>query len=558
MANLATTFQTMAVLTGIGLAAHVVNADEPKVVLREGDLISRQPGSLDPPDSLVTNIQAVRANGRAGYVALIGSVEELMGLTQLRPYVMPAFTQPTITPCFWGTESGGNPKVLSNPLSHAAAIVTQVPAQIEENFAFGPRGELAFSLLCATATCQDDTVKSGFVDSLWWGNGTNVIAPFAVAPESAEDIAENALWRGLSHPRISPSEDKVYALYSINTQVSGQPIETGLALYAPTGATPLLWSGRTVASLSASLANTDPIIDYGISTSSPARVIAAVRLEHSTAAPAVDASNDQAVLLNGVAISSGGIVRKGSALGATGANPGELWNSFRGVAVSGGVSVPRAWAIWGTTRTGSATKNIIVRSNQVLLREGQVIGGKAITGPVTQFAMNDSGDVLSAWLWDGSPALFLNDTAILSVPHTSPIDLGDGLSGEITGFRGQRTADLSARTADGSRTVVTVFTVAGMRIDSGSDEVRMSPGKYDRRYDALLTIDVEQLGVVSCPADFNGSGMSTADDIFAFLDAWFDQNGDSGPSLSADFNGDLTVSADDIFAFLDAWFAGCA
>lgn len=60
-----------------------------------------------------------------------------------------------------------------------------------------------------------------------------------------------------------------------------------------------------------------------------------------------------------------------------------------------------------------------------------------------------------------------------------------------------------------------------------------------------------------CRADFNLSGAVTADDIFAYLDAWFAQNGSTGPNFSADFNADETVNADDIFAFLDAWFAPC-
>ena len=59
----------------------------------------------------------------------------------------------------------------------------------------------------------------------------------------------------------------------------------------------------------------------------------------------------------------------------------------------------------------------------------------------------------------------------------------------------------------------------------------------------------------ACTADFNGTDGVTADDIFAFLDAWFAQNGQTGPGFSADFNGVDGVTADDIFAFLDAWFA---
>jgi hypothetical protein len=61
----------------------------------------------------------------------------------------------------------------------------------------------------------------------------------------------------------------------------------------------------------------------------------------------------------------------------------------------------------------------------------------------------------------------------------------------------------------------------------------------------------------SCAADFDGSGIRDADDLFAFLDAWFAQSGTVGPGLSADFNAGGFVDADDLFAFLDAWFAGC-
>jgi hypothetical protein len=54
-----------------------------------------------------------------------------------------------------------------------------------------------------------------------------------------------------------------------------------------------------------------------------------------------------------------------------------------------------------------------------------------------------------------------------------------------------------------------------------------------------------------CPADFNGDGVMSVQDIFDFLAAWF------GGDLDADFNGDCTLVVQDIFDFLGAWFAGC-
>ena len=54
-----------------------------------------------------------------------------------------------------------------------------------------------------------------------------------------------------------------------------------------------------------------------------------------------------------------------------------------------------------------------------------------------------------------------------------------------------------------------------------------------------------------CPADFNGSGTASVEDLFMFLAAWFA----NGPG--ADFNGSGQASVQDIFDFLNAWFAGC-
>lgn len=54
----------------------------------------------------------------------------------------------------------------------------------------------------------------------------------------------------------------------------------------------------------------------------------------------------------------------------------------------------------------------------------------------------------------------------------------------------------------------------------------------------------------SCPADFNSDGGVSVQDIFDFLNAWF--QGDP----SADINGG-GLGVQDIFDFLTLWFAGC-
>lgn len=57
--------------------------------------------------------------------------------------------------------------------------------------------------------------------------------------------------------------------------------------------------------------------------------------------------------------------------------------------------------------------------------------------------------------------------------------------------------------------------------------------------------------LTACAADFDCSSALAAQDIFAFLNAWF------GGSLSTDFSSDGGLSTLDVFLFLNAWFAGC-
>jgi hypothetical protein len=59
-------------------------------------------------------------------------------------------------------------------------------------------------------------------------------------------------------------------------------------------------------------------------------------------------------------------------------------------------------------------------------------------------------------------------------------------------------------------------------------------------------------GAFVCIADFDGNGATDLPDIFAFLNAWFNNQ------LSADSNANSQVDLLDIFDFLTRWFAGCS
>lgn len=55
-------------------------------------------------------------------------------------------------------------------------------------------------------------------------------------------------------------------------------------------------------------------------------------------------------------------------------------------------------------------------------------------------------------------------------------------------------------------------------------------------------------------ADLDNDGTVEVSDLFDYLDAWFLQNGTTGPNLLSDADGDGDADVVDLFLFLDAWF----
>lgn len=66
-----------------------------------------------------------------------------------------------------------------------------------------------------------------------------------------------------------------------------------------------------------------------------------------------------------------------------------------------------------------------------------------------------------------------------------------------------------------------------------------------------------EIEVSACAGDFDDSGGKSVQDLFAFLQQFFTQNGQCAPGLSADINANGCVSVQDLFSFLTAWYAEC-
>ena len=54
-----------------------------------------------------------------------------------------------------------------------------------------------------------------------------------------------------------------------------------------------------------------------------------------------------------------------------------------------------------------------------------------------------------------------------------------------------------------------------------------------------------------CPADYEGNGIVTIDDLFLYFNAYFTNH------ISADMNGSGSVTIDDLFLYLNAYFTVC-
>jgi hypothetical protein len=140
---------------------------------------------------------------------------------------------------------------------------------------------------------------------------------------------------------------------------------------------------------------------------------------------------------------------------------------------------------------------------------------------------NGTGEVQIVYTTDEA-GLTLSD--VLSVPN------GDVYFTDTAGKRIFRLHDLDA---DG------LFISVGERTEFLATATSGAGGIANNQYIGWLR------PISNCAADFDASGALSVQDIFEFLNAWF--NGDP----RADFNNVNGLGVQDIFDFLSAWFVGC-
>ncbi|HMN39970.1 MAG TPA: GC-type dockerin domain-anchored protein [Phycisphaerales bacterium] len=140
-----------------------------------------------------------------------------------------------------------------------------------------------------------------------------------------------------------------------------------------------------------------------------------------------------------------------------------------------------------------------------------------------------------------SVAVYSTDEAGLTIQDVVSLPNGDLYFTDVSSSPGgKRIFRLHDLGADG------LFLDPGERTEFLTQATAAAAGILDNRYLGWLR------DISACAADFNNSGDLSVQDIFDFLNAWFNTD------PRADFNNVGGLNVQDIFDFLNAWFAGCA
>ncbi len=198
------------------------------------------------------------------------------------------------------------------------------------------------------------------------------------------------------------------------------------------------------------------------------------------------------------------------------------------------------WVLRGTLAGDTASDNVIVKNGVTFVQEGDMVA--AIGAAATTFAggsgpvrIDDSGRVI--WFVDTNLADTTIDTAIMRdmevlvrerVTVVTPPPFGEVVSSFGTGPGWLNVSD------NGQHVIFIANLLA---------TVPPRPNTAGTVSGAFL--------VTICPADVNGSGTVTVQDIFDFLALYFVND------LRADYNLSGAISVQDIFDYLVDYFAGC-
>ena len=177
--------------------------------------------------------------------------------------------------------------------------------------------------------------------------------------------------------------------------------------------------------------------------------------------------------------------------------------------------------------------------------------GATTDGPAHALCQANGSNEITGDLWWNFPATF---TGRLKIDTCT----GAGFDSRIAVYTGNGCTDFESRLGacsdDGSCTAGRAQTV--VQVVAGQNYTIRVGGTTGATGAGTLT-----LTQLPCPADINGVGGVTIDDLFIYINIYFSsctgQTGNPCNGLTADFNGVGGVTIDDLFLFINAYFTGC-
>ena len=372
-------------LTGLcaGCLCLPAPAQRARALIREGDLPAGAPAG-----HVVTDIGEPALNHVGGFA---------VGLTTRG--------SSGILSHLWGAASGsGTPSILRTERT----LVLLQQLSFEPPWGFSDVGQASYNPVCSDLSSGATGLACVFLDDL-------VLAQQGTAIPTLP----GRRWRFASHPGIS-ADGIPYWVGGMSDSSTGADLGRGLFLGAGGGVVLKTGDVPTGAAAAIDIAGID--LDYRFSATG-GHWIAPVDTTEAT-------TSDGYMLVDGAVLTAGGPgqqVKEGSVVPASiGGLPGERWDNFDFC----GISSSGRWFFSGDT-DASPDDEVVVQDGVVLLRKGQSLGGRVLTGAIEDASMNEHGQI--ALLWDvvdpvlGSREVLLVNGA-LALQQGDAVDLdGDGV-----------------------------------------------------------------------------------------------------------------------------------
>lgn len=270
---------------------------------------------------------------------------------------------------FWGNPAGG----AGYTLRGETTIGDFEQTSFESWFGLSDTGQIAYSPSCTNLVSGSTGLDGVWVDDTWIS-----------MEEEPYPHQAGWYWRYGSRAFIT-GDGQPYWKGGITDTQGGSTQNAGF--FFGTTATPLLIGGQSVPNLPFPLSTTAVNYDYRFSAYGTNWMAEADMDTSST--------SDNAVVLNGEGLFLGGaLVREGSPLPASvGGLPDENWDNFD----FHQINEAGTWMITGDSDTATSMDEFVVMDGQIILREGDLVGGYPVAGNIECADLNEAGDYALTW-----------------------------------------------------------------------------------------------------------------------------------------------------------------